>query len=398
MARKKTKEEAVKKVVNEEVNTEKLIRGVTYDEPEVELSTAQEEIISSSFYDPKKTEIDLDGLASISKEVKKSTAFIDDTQLRIIIDSYYQAQKNRINIQNQIRAVAQGYDNTDNLPAMKWLLANYQNTENQIKKMIESYTDSVPVCRWAKSIKGIGPIFAAILWDAINMDKCEHANQFLNYCGQNNNNIEWLGKEKAEKIVNDVYEELGLAKIEPVNDDILIKICQKTNRNFSTVLRGFEDHKDRTPGNDRTVLIKYLSKPPYNTDLKSTCFLIGEAFCKVSNRGSLYGRLYRERKAWETIRNERGEYREQAEKLLKEKNYDKSNPTYKCLIEGKLSPGHINQRAKRWATKIFLTHFFEACWVYKYGPGSKPPVIYPIAFQDHVDYIEPEVPYRKFIK
>lgn len=391
---------ARKNTTNNVANNEaELIKGVTYDPEPLEVDEAEiEELLSSKFYDPKKTEIDLEGLAALSKDVKKSAAFIDDEQLRIIIDSYYQAQHNRITTQNQIRAVEQGYDEAENLPAMMWLLANYDNTENQIKKMIEAYTDAVPVCKWAKSIKGIGPMFAAILWDAINIEECNHANQFLTYAGLNDNNIPWLGKEKAEQYVNDAYECCGLKKTDPINDNVIIYLCAKTGRKFASILKGFESHKEKTPGSsDRVILIKYLSKPPYNKDLKSTCFLIGEAFCKVSNRGSLYGRLYRERRAWELQRNEEGAYREQAERLLKEKNYDKSTPTYKCLIQGKLSPGHINQRAKRWATKIFLTHFFEACYIYKHGAGSKPPVIYPIAFMGHTDYIEPEVPYSDYI-
>ena len=394
---------ARKKTTNAEINVAndvELIKGVTYD-PEPLEETSVEEVImddpESTFYDPNKMEVDLAGLATLSKDVKKSVALMDDKQLRIIIDSYYQAQHNRITTQNQIRAVIQGYDDNDNLLAMSWLLKNYENTENQIRKLIEEYTNNVPVCRWAKSIKGIGPMFAAILWDAIDMDVCQHANQFLNYAGLNDNNIPWLGTEKAEKIVNEAYENCGLKKTDPMNDNVLIYISAKTNRKFESILKGFKSHKEKDTKNssDRVTLIKYLAKPPYNKELKSVCYLIGEAFCKVSNRGSLYGEIYRERKAWETMRNEQLAYKEQAERLLAEKNYDKKTPTYKCLIEGKLSPAHINQRAKRYATKIFLTHFFEACWIYTHG--TKPPVIYPIAFQDHVDYIEPEVPYSDFI-
>jgi hypothetical protein len=81
--------------------------------------------------------------------------------------------------------------------------------------------------------------------------------------------------------------------------------------------------------------------------------------------------------------------------MLTEKNYSKDTDTYKYLIEGKLSPAHINRRAKRYAVKIFLTHFFEACWIYKHG--TKPPTIYPLAHMDHVDYIEPEVEFEKFL-
>lgn len=376
---------------------QELIKGVTYDpEPLEELEDAK---VNDTLYDPEKTQVELDGLASISKEVKKSMAHVDDKQIRIIIDSYYQTQAARIALQNQVRAVMQGYDSSDEdeLMAIQWLLQDYVNRENQIKKMIAEYVKHVPVCQWAMSIKGIGPLFAANLYSYIDMDVCKHANQFLNYAGLNDNNIPWLGREKAEKIVNDAYEKFGVKKSDNVTDDILMEVAQKSGRKFETVLKGFNSHKEKTSGyGDRVTLIKYLAKPPYNKELKTICYLIGEAFLKVSNRGSKYGEIYRERRAWETMQNENLAYKDQAEKLLAEKNYAKSTPTYECLSQGKLSAAHINQRAKRYATKIFLTHFFEACWIDKYH--TEPPVIYPIAFQDHVDYIEPEVPYNEYIK
>ena len=393
MARKSTK-------TNEQ---QELIKGVTCDPEPVEETTGKtvsdEDMSKTSFYDPEKAQITLDGLATISKDVKKSMRFVDKEQLRIIIDTYYQAQASRIALENQLRSVNQGYDEALNETAIYWMVEDARNRENQIKKMITEYANNHPVCQWAMACKGIGPIFAAKLWASIDMDKCKHANQFLNYVGLNDNNIPWLGKEKAEKIVNAAYEECGLEKSDPMNDDVIIAISMKTGRKFESILRGYETHKEKlkkTKSSDRVILVNYLAKPPYNLDLKTTCFLIGEAFLKVSNRGSKYGMLYRERRAWETIRNENGEYKEQADKLLSEKNYAKNTDTYKCLAAGKLSPGHILNRSKRYATKIFLTHFFEACWIYTYG--TEPPVIYPIAFQEHVDYITPEVPYSDFIK
>ena len=397
MTRKKTTDET--KVT---VNEAELIRGVTYDEPEMENSSTDD----SGFYDPEKAQVTLDGLASMSKEVKQSVRYVDKSQIRIIIDTYYQAQSARIALENQLRAVEQGYDDTLNNTAILWMVEDARNRENQIKKMIEEYAKNHPVCRWAMSNKGIGPIFAAKLWSAIDMNKCHHANQFLNYMGQNDNNIPWLGTEKATDIVNQAWEECGLDKSEPVNDDVIIKLSMLSGRKFENILNGFNNHKSKLLANgknndikttDRTIMIRFLAKPPYNLDLKTTAYLIGEAFVKVSNRGSKYGMLYRERRAWETIRNENLEYREQAERLLSEKNWAKNTPTFKSLSEGKLSAGHINQRAKRWATKIFLTHFFEACWLYTHPGESKPPVIYPIAFQDHVDYIEPENAYKDYI-
>lgn len=362
-----------------------------------EINAAVEEM---DFYDKSKTQMDLDGLAKLSKETKNSAAFVSDNQIRLIIDSYYQTQAHRINIANQIRAVKQNFDQVPDgeQPAIAWLLKDVENRENQIKKMVEEYVKNTPVCAWALQIKGIGPLFAANLWSYIDMNKINHANQFLSYAGLNDNNSPWLGKEKASAIVNEAYTYFNMDSSDKANDDIFLRVAIKSGRNVLSIKRGFNSHKQRDTRNssDKTILIKYLSMPPYNTELKKICYLIGESFCKVSNRGSLYGKLYQERKAWETMKNENLEYKDQADALLKVKNYDKNTDTYKCLIQGKLSQAHINQRAKRYAVKIFLTHFFEACWIDKYN--EKPPIIYPIAHLGHLDYIEPEVPFDSLYK
>ena len=55
-------------------------------------------------------------------------------------------------------------------------------------------------------------------------------------------------------------------------------------------------------------LISYLSKPPYKIKLKVLMWKIGESFVKVSNRGSLYGELNKERNENKTRKNENLEY------------------------------------------------------------------------------------------
>lgn len=354
-----------------------------------------------TFYDPEEVQMTLDGLASISKDVKQSMAYVNDTQVRLILDNYYATQQHRMNIKNQIRAVEQGFDKVQegDTPAIAWLVKDVENRENQIKKMIAEYVKTVPVCRWAMAIKGIGPVFAANLWSYIDMSKCRHANQFLSYAGLNDNNVPWLGKEKAKEIVDEAYEYFGLKSSDPVTDDVLLRVAIASGRTgLHTVKKNFLKRKGNNTKTetDKLILINYMAMPPYNIDLKKMCYLIGESFCKVSNRGSLYGQIYKERKALETMKNDRGDYKEQAEQLLREKNYSKGTDTYKFLSQGKLSPGHINERAKRYAVKIFLTHFFECCWIYTHH--TKPPVLYVIEHLGHVDYIEPEVPYSAYVK
>lgn len=383
MARKKANEEAKITATNE-----------------TNLTELQKEIINDEFYDETKTQITLDGLSSLSKDVKKSAAFVNDKQIRLIVDNYYATQAHRMNVANQIRAVKQGFDEVQDgeQPAIAWLLEDIKNRENQIKKMIAEYTKTVPVCQWMMAIKGIGPVFAANLWSYIDMSKCKHANQWLAYAGLNDNNAPWLGKEKAAELVNEAYKKFKLSNKDDVTMDVIWHVAIKSGRNARTVKEGFYKHLESSKKKEtqKTALIAYMAKPPYNTDLKKVCYLIGESFVKVSNKGSLYGELYKERKAFENYMNEKGEYKDQAEKLLREKNYNKDTDTYEYLSKGILSPGHINMRAKRWAVKIFMTHVFEAAYYYTYN--EKPPVIWPIAFGGHTDYIEPEVPYDQYIK
>ena len=101
--------------------------------------------------------IEVQGLASISKNVKESVVTINSrNELRFLVDQYYQAQSYRIAADNQIRSIKQGYDTSDSeeeIPsALEWVSKNLTNQEAQIKSMLDYYTDSVPVGRWLKAI------------------------------------------------------------------------------------------------------------------------------------------------------------------------------------------------------------------------------------------------------
>jgi len=148
-------------------------------------------------------------------------------------------------------------------------------------------------------------------------------------------------------------------------------------------------HIWRYAGLDPTVEWRAKEKRPWNAALKTLCWKIGESFVKVSNHPeSLYGRLYLERKAQETSRNDNLEYRDQAVEKLKKFNIGKNTDAYKYYSIGKLPPGHIHARAKRYAVKIFLSHYHAKAYELEFG--EKPPAPYPIAIMGHAHYIAPE--------
>lgn len=454
------------------------------------------------------------GLGKMSKDLKKTVVTLNYNEVKSLVDFYYQIQDFRIGTENQVRSLNQGYDNNDNpdnVSIMKWNLLQLRNIEDNTKAMLEAYSDTNPVTRYLKRIKGIGPVISSCLYAYFNVDGVNSAGNFWSYAGLNDNNNPWLGKEKATNIVKDLMairdirnkgfaaacEELDIDKSLAENllyDENAIKeyvISKMPNKELSKLillarkivdedLRSYKQLNQREEIDDTEVeyesiedeilhmdtyetylgvinmeepfsvdhfvdyiislsdntiithvimsnlytklngrrkinnmiksatinkeedkydgfitkksLISYLSKPPYNIKLKVLMWKIGESFIKVSNRGSMYGELYKERKEYETRKNENLEYKDQAAKALRAKNYSKNSIAYSYYIKGMLPPAQIAARAKRWTVKIFVEHVFEAMYIYK--NGELPPIVFPISRLGHVDYIKPEVPFE----
>lgn len=202
-----------------------------------------------------------------------------------------------------------------------WLLNNLESLENQIKRALDTYTKSHPVGEWLQSITGIGPVIAAGLLAHIDIKKAPTAGHIWSFAGLNPN-AKW---EKGQ-------------------------------------LR------------------------PWNARLKTLCWKIGQSFVKVSNNpNDVYGKIYKERKEYEVMKNEAGDFKDQAESILKSKNIGKTTDAYKAYIQGKLPPAHIQQRAERYAVKIFLSHLHEFWYEQHYG--EKPPKPFAIEILGHAHQI-----------
>ena len=147
----------------------------------------------------------------------------------------------------------------------------------------------------------------------------------------------------------------------------------------------------RFAGLDPTQRWEKGEKRPWNADLKTLCWKIGESFVKVSgNDQSLYGRLYAERKVELVTANDAGEFEAAAAEALQAKRYRKTTDAYKAYVAGKLPPAHVHARAKRYAVKLFLSHLFEV-W-YQLDRGVKPPRPFALEHLGHAHYVTPEVP------
>jgi hypothetical protein len=326
----------------------------------------------------------LEGVTKLTKDIKKSLVNISKEEARYLVDTYYQIQSFRIATAGQVRSIEQGVDEASTHGALTWYLDNLETMENELKKALDTFTDSSWIGRWAKANMGIGPTIAACLIANFDIDKAASAGHFWSYAGLNDNNRPWIGKVEAEKIVSEV---LGNSK--QITDEHLIEISKRTKWPFTYLEKSCTVEGKRKKDKLRAC----ISIPPYNIKLKQLCWKIGQQFVKVSNKeNSLYGKMYKERKAYETMKNENGEYAEQAARILASKNYGKDTDAYKAYIEGKLPKAHIAARAERYAVKLFISHLFEAMWYNKYNEACPNP--YPIDHMGHVEYIGPEVPFE----
>lgn len=198
---------------------------------------------------------------------------------------------------------------------------NFRTLERNIKSVLQVYAESKPIGQWMLSICGIGPVISAGLMANIDITKVQTAGQ--------------------------------------------IQACA-----------GLDPTREWNKGEKR----------PYNARLKTLCWKIGQCFIKVqNNEEDVYGKIFAIRKAYEIERNEKGELADQAKAKLEKYNIGKNTDAYKWYSQGKLPPAHINQRASRYAVKIFLSHLFSV-W-YEMEHKEKPPKPYAIAILNHAHEI-----------
>ena len=342
-------------------------------------------------------------------------------EARYLSDMYYQVQKFRISIQNQIRAIDQGVDQDDkthldsktrkakgmvDTPATMAfrhdMLDNLLIMEDNVKRCLEEYSDRLSMGKWIKANVGFGPVFATVL--CANLDIADPRDRkpteimpsvgtWISYCGLNDNNRPWIKNDDlAKKFVDDAIEETtGDPKV--ITDETVYNLCAKTQWKFDHYKTACTDKKTGKFKWDREKLIKATKKIPYNADLKKTMYLIGTSIVKNKNRAnSYYGKLYKERYEYEAVRNEAGYNEQYCAKALASKHYSKSTETYKCYSKGKIPSSQINMRAMRWTCKIFLSHLFAYEYENKFGMEAPLPYIFTVD-DNHKDLIPPGVPF-----
>lgn len=259
---------------------------------------------------------------------------------------------------------------------LTWIFSNSAAMEGQLKRALEQFAMRHEVGRWALSIKGIGPVYAATLLAYIDMEQCPTVGHIWSFCGMNPNQV-WLSSDQAKAEV---------AAISGSPEDVLLAVSNKFNRPIDSMRRFASTDKLGVPiAMTRETVAKALARRPYNAKLKTLAHLIGEQFkCQGDDAESFYAQVYRKRKAYEQRKNEAGDYAAEAAKALKRKADHAQAATYR---QGKLPNGHIDNRAVRYTAKLFLAHWHTVA--YRAYFGTEPPLPYPIAMQGHAHIHQP---------
>lgn len=339
---------------------------------------------------PKKTERDemdkiLDSELVLALKIdKKAAAKLGRQEISYLVEQYYAMQHVRIQCGNRAAGVAEQGEPS---ALLRILADRMEELEARLRGIFKAWCSTRPVSEWAMSVYGIGPVLAAALEAHIDIRKASSPSAVWRFAGLDPTS-EWLGKEKGAKAVTEALAQTGgnllaaatiVARRIGMREDTLVRLAT-TNADGEAI--------DMT----KSSLSKAAAIRPYNDRLKVVCWKIGESFKKQSGRKeSLYGKLYRQRKLLEVERNDAGRFKELAEQTLRDRNFGASQ-TRDAYESGKLPDGRLDLRATRYATKMFLSHWWECAWRVA-NPGKEPPAPWAIAHGGHVDKVAPENPY-----
>jgi hypothetical protein len=266
---------------------------------------------------------DLTPVARLHRDLRKAAATLSTQEARYMVDLYYQWQEDRKRANNQVRALAETEPVEEPHGIIQWLAEQSETLESQIKGALGVYAQGQPAGRWMLAQFGIGPVLSAGFLAYLDIKKAPTAGHFWRFCGL-----------------------------------------------------------------DPTVVWAPKTKRPWAAGAKVLTWKAGQSWMKFSNHEAcFYGRLYRERKRYESARNERGDTAAQAAQYLAAKRWDKSTEAFKHLSAGHLPPAQIDARARRWAVKMFLSHLQTVMWFAEFG--VLPPAPYAMVFAGHAHRIDP---------
>ena len=122
----------------------------------------------------------VDELVVLTNEIRRQAANLGDTEVRYLVDTYYQMQGRRKASANQERSLLHAHEP---IALVDLFTALDSFSELKVKQMLQSYAESKPESAWAMSIRGIGPVIAAGLSAHIDITQAPTVGHIWRFAG-----------------------------------------------------------------------------------------------------------------------------------------------------------------------------------------------------------------------
>jgi len=325
------------------------------------------------------TIVPLDAIKRLSKDLREASRLIGVQEARYLVDLYYQIQDVRKAQTNRVGACRRADE-----PAaiLEWVATNTRTLEADIASALGEFAAGYAVGRWLQSITGVGQVLSAGLLAGFDIRRAPTAGHYWRYAGYDPTQ-QWVSAADARKLVAEIMGSAKRPKLEHIE-----QAAARLNRRADQVINAhrFLSKREGLP-TTREALAKALSIRPWNAKIKVLCFKVGDQFIRQQNRqgGEFYGGIFLRRKQYEIERNERGDHAEEAARCLP--TVGKATEAHKAYAAGRLPDGRINARARRYVTKIFLSHLHHVSYLSYHG--EPPPKPYALTHLDHAHEVLP---------
>lgn len=150
----------------------------------------------------------------LTKEEKESLKRIAQQKkgVRHLIDQYYQVQGYRIKSGQQTYSIEYGNDESPDIAEQDQSIFDVftlgaMDLEKRAQKYLIEVCKHSPICKWMTSIIGVGPVFAAFFYATLDVTQTRYPTQFISYCGLNDMNNPWLGKDGSTRLTNEIVDQ-----------------------------------------------------------------------------------------------------------------------------------------------------------------------------------------------
>lgn len=310
----------------------------------------------------------------------------NNTTARILVDMYYSMQDARKAMASKSRAITDGSDPSGGNDVFNFMLRQSEAMEDNAKGFIADFITHHVMWPWFKQVPGIGVVLSAGIASHLGVrDLPPTVGHWWRYAGLDPSQ-QWLSKDKLSELWKEQEGDI---------DQRTRTLSVIVGRDPMTVIRdAVTNHKTgEVTELTKAKAIKSLARIPFNRPLKTLMWKVGDSFVKLgSKEDSFYSTFYRNRKAEEIFRNERGDRAELARKTLMKMPNHAQKAVY---AEGKLPDGRVDLMARRATEKLFLSHLHELWWKVTHG-WEEPPKPFSISVLGHAHYIRP--PYQDVLK